>query len=81
MSQFAEEFVEAKRDPRYPRSNRPSNQLKQLWFLSRALAGAVYGVKTRTAINLVGSMRPERVFHESRDGKPARKRGRQRLKS
>jgi hypothetical protein len=81
MSQYAEEFVEAKRDPRYPRSNRPSSQPKQIWFLSRALAGAVYGVRTRTAINLVGSMRPEQVFQLSHDGKPTRKRKRSRLKS
>jgi len=74
LSQFAEEFVDAKRDPRYPRSSRPTNRLKQLWFLSRALAGAVYGVKTRTAINLVGSMRPEQVFEESRAATPKRRR-------
>jgi|SRR5208337_2427908 len=73
LARHAEEFVAAKKDPRFPRSSRPSNQLKQLWFLSRALAGAIYGVKTRTAINLVGSMRPDEMFHESRDGKPARK--------
>jgi len=79
LSRHAAEFVAAKSDPRFPRSSRPTNRLKQLWFLSRALAGAVYGLKTRTAINLVGSMRPEEMFHESRDGKPARKRMRKRI--
>jgi len=76
LSQYAEQYVQALRDPRFPRcdvSTRPSSRLKQFWFLSRALAGAVFGVTTRTAINLVGSMRPEQVFQESRDGKPARK--------
>jgi hypothetical protein len=76
LSQYAEQYISALRDPRFPRcdmSIRPSNRLKQFWFLSRALAGALFGVTTRTAINLVGSMRPEQVFHESRDGKPARK--------
>jgi hypothetical protein len=76
LSQYAEQYVAALQDRRFPRcdvSRRPSNQLKQLWFLSRALAGAICGVKTRTAINLVGSKRPEQVFYESRDGKPARK--------
>jgi predicted nucleic acid-binding protein len=81
LSQYAEQFIAAKNDPRYPRSKRPTNNNKQLWFLSRALAGAVFGLKTRTAINLVGSLRPEEMFHESRDGKPARRQRKRRLKS
>ena len=36
LSDLAEQFVKAKNDPRFPRSNRPSSRLKQLWFLSRA---------------------------------------------
>lgn len=83
LSQYAEQYVEALRDPRFPRcdfSTRPSSQLKQFWFLSRALAGALFGVTTRTAINLVGSLRPEQVFEESRGAKPARKRRRLRTK-
>jgi len=83
LSQYAEEYVAALRDPRFPRcdiSMRPSSRLKQLWFLSRALAGALFGVKTRTAINLVGSMRPEQMFYESRSGKPARKQRKSRHK-
>ena len=83
LSQYAEQYVEALRDPRFPRcdiSVRPSNRLKQFWFLSRALAGAVFGVATRTAINLVGSLRPEEIFEESRDAKRARKRLRRKYK-
>jgi hypothetical protein len=83
LSQHAEQYVAALQDRRFPRcdvSRRPSNQLKQFWFLSRALAGAICGIKTRTAINLVGSMRPEQVFRESRDGKPARKQRKRRHK-
>lgn len=75
LSQYAADFIEAVRDPRFPKSTkRPSSRLKQLWFLSRALAGALYGVKTRTAINLVGSKRPEQVFEESHSARPSRKR-------
>jgi hypothetical protein len=75
LSRYAAEFIAATRDPRFPRStNRPSSRLKQLWFLSRALAGALYGVRTRTAINLVGSKRPEEIFDESGDCKPRRQR-------
>jgi hypothetical protein len=84
LSQYADEYIEALRDPRFPRcdvSTRPSTRLKQFWFLSRALAGALFGVTTRTAINLVGSMRPEQVFSESRDGKPARNQRKRRQKS
>ena len=73
LSKYAPVLIEAKNDPRFPKSTRPSTRLKQLWFVSRALAGAIFGLTTRTAINLVGSMRPDEMFHESRDGKPARK--------
>lgn len=83
LSEHAEEYVAALQDRRFPScdvSRRPSNQLKQLWFLSRALAGAICGVKTRTAINLVGSKRPEQVFEESRAAKPVRKQRKRRHK-
>jgi hypothetical protein len=73
LSKYATVLIEARNDPRFPKSMRPSTRLKQLWFVSRALAGAIFGVTTRTAINLVGSMRPDEMFHELRDGKPARK--------
>jgi len=73
LSQHAAAFIEAKNDPRFPKSSRPSSQLKQFWFVARALAGAIFGVSTRTAINLVGSLRPDEMFHESREGKLARK--------
>jgi hypothetical protein len=77
LSEYATEFIAGRKDPRFPKSTRrPSSRLKQLWFLSRALAGALYGVRTRTVINLVGSKRPEEVFEESRAAKPLRKRAR-----
>jgi hypothetical protein len=76
LSRQAKEFVAARRDRRFPRSDRPSNQLKQLWFLARALAGALFEIKARTAINLVGSRRPEQMFEESRAGKPVRRKRR-----
>ncbi len=77
LSRHAVEFTAAKHDPRFPRcdiSRRPTNLWKQLWFLSRALAGSELGVKTRTAINLVGSLRPEEFFTISRGAKPKRRR-------
>jgi hypothetical protein len=75
LSQYASHFIAARKDPRFPQSTkRPTSRLKRLWFLSRALAGALYGVKTRTAINLVGSKRPEQTFQESHAAKPIRRR-------
>jgi hypothetical protein len=84
LSQYAEQFVAALRDPRFPTcdvSTRPSTRLKQFWFLSRALAGALFGITTRTAINLVGSLRPEETAERSRFGKPERKRIRRKRKA
>jgi hypothetical protein len=81
LSEFAEQYVDALRDARFPRcdvSARPLTRYKQFWFLSRALAGALFGVKTRTAINLVGSLRPEEVFEQSRRATPTRQRMRRR---
>lgn len=83
LSEYAEQYVAALRDRRFPRcdvSARPSTRLKQFWFLSRALAGALYGIKTRTAINLVGSLRPDEIFEGLRDAKPKRDRIKQKYK-
>jgi hypothetical protein len=74
LSRYADQVIAAIEDSRFPRSKRPTNELKQLWFLARALAGAVHGIQPRTAINLVGSTRPEALFEESRAAKSARKR-------
>ena len=77
LFRHAVEFTAAKHDPRFPRcdvSRRPTTLWKQLWFLSRALAGSELGVKTRTAINLIGSLRPEEFFTKSRAAKPKRRR-------
>jgi len=72
LTQYASEFIAAKNDRRFPMSDRTTSGSKRLWFLSRALAGALYGLKARTAINLLGSKRPEEIFDESRRGKPRR---------
>ena len=74
LSRYAAQFIAAKSDKRFPVSDRPTSQLKQFWFLSRALAGAVFGESVRTAINLVGSIRPEEAFEGSRDAKLSRTR-------
>jgi hypothetical protein len=73
LSQYAEQFIAAKSDPKFPKSaTRPTTTLKQIWFLSRALAGALFGIRTRTAINLVGSLRPEQAFDQIGNARPRR---------
>jgi len=60
LARHATQFLEAKKDKRFPKSERPTTRKKQLWFLSVALAGAVCGVSIRTAINHIGAFMPER---------------------
>lgn len=81
LSKYAVEFIAARKDSRFPKSTRQSSRLKQLWFLSRTLAGAIFDYEPRTAINLVGSKRPEQIFDESRAAKPSRKQNKRRRKS
>ena len=66
LSQYASEFIEAKNDPRFPASDRPTSRQRQLWFIARALAGAVHGISTRTAINQIGSVRPDEAVEFSK---------------
>jgi hypothetical protein len=73
LATYTEEFIAAKNDRRYPASNRATSELKQLWFLARALAGATLGLSVRTSINLVGSLRPEKLLEQTQAGKPARR--------
>lgn len=80
ITQYWKEFAAAKKDSRFPRSKRPTTQEKQMWFLARALAGAAFGLQPRTAINLIGSTRPEQLLEKARDAKPSRKRANKRTK-
>jgi hypothetical protein len=73
LSSHADQFIEAKNNRRFPGSDRPSNRDKQIWFLSRALAGAVHGIAARTAINLVGSKTPKAAFADSNSARATRK--------
>jgi hypothetical protein len=72
LSDHAEQFIEARKDSRFPKSGRPTSRLKQLWFLSRALSGAVHGIATRTVINQIGSVRPDEVVKLSKITKQIR---------
>jgi hypothetical protein len=72
LIKHSSEFIEATRDPRFPKSGRPTSRLKQLWFLSRALAGAVHGISVRTSINRIGSVRPDEAVQFSKRARSPR---------
>ncbi len=66
LSQHAESFLAAKQDPRWPRSNRPTNQGKRNRFLARALAGITLGISIRTAQDLLARTdkeKLEKIYH------------------
>ena len=80
LTQFASQFIAAKRDQRFPKSDRPTSRLRQLWFLSRVLAGATYGIQTRTAINLLGGIRPDECVDLAQLSKRSRRTSKARKK-
>lgn len=62
LSEYAEQFVAARNEPRYPRSTRPSSEAKRLWFSACAVAAGVTKIEIRTAINKLGSMPPSDIL-------------------
>lgn len=62
LPDLASQFLVAKDDRRFPKSERPSSIPKKFWFLACALAGAMHGLSPRRAVNLVGPGRPEEIF-------------------
>jgi len=59
---LAEQFQDAKREKKFPNSDRRSSVAKKFWFLACALAGAQYGVSPRRAVNIIGPGKPEEIF-------------------
>jgi hypothetical protein len=62
LPKIAKQFLHAKDDPHYPSSERLSSIDKKFWFLARALAGAIYGLSPRRAINIIGPGQPGEIF-------------------
>jgi hypothetical protein len=62
LPMFAQQLLDAKRDPHYPGSVRPSSIPKKMWFLASALAGARHGLSPRRSMNLIGPGTPEEIF-------------------
>jgi hypothetical protein len=59
LMHYADQLAEAMKYPLFPRSKRPGNRFRQLWFISRALAAAHCKTKLTTALKLVNASRPE----------------------
>lgn len=57
LHQHADQFLLAKRDLRYPRSNRPSSDDRRILFFARAMAGITLGRSPNTAIRMLGATR------------------------
>ena len=66
LSENADRFLVAKEDPRWPRSNRPTNEGRRIRFLARALAGIMMGISVRTAQDLLAKTdknKLEAIYH------------------
>src|SRR5258708_2230715 len=48
-----EDFLAAKRDSRWPKTNRPTSQGRRIRFLARSMAGISVGISIRTAQDLL----------------------------
>lgn len=59
-------FLAAKRSPRYPRSSRPSSDLKRIQYLARAMAGIHLGLSPFTSVRLL-----EKLSHNRPAVKPS----------
>jgi hypothetical protein len=64
LPKVAKQFLHAKDDPHYPSSDRLSSIDKKFWFLARALAGAIYGLSPRRAVNIIGPGQPGQIFEK-----------------
>jgi hypothetical protein len=75
----ANDFLAAKQDPRWPKSNRPTSEGRRIRFLARSMAGIMMGIRIRTAQDLLAKtdkQKLERIYrpicvcsHRERDHK------------
>src|ERR1700730_7394197 len=61
LSRNAKSFLAAKRDRRWPKSDRPTNQGRQIRFLARSMAGITVGISIRTAQDLLAKTEKEKL--------------------
>ena len=57
----AESFLAAMRDRRWPRTDRPTNQGRQIRFLARSMAGVAMGISIRTAQDLLAKTEKQKL--------------------
>lgn len=66
LTKYADSFLAAKADSRFPKSDRPTNAGKRNRFLARSLAGITMGISIRTAQDLLAKTdkeKLERIYH------------------
>ena len=61
LSQHPEGFLDAKRDSRWPKTNRPTSQGRRIRFLARSMAGISMGISIRTAQDLLAKKENEKL--------------------
>ena len=61
LTRNAEGFLAAMRDPRWPRTNRPTNEGRQIRFLARSMAGITKGISIRTAQDLLAKAENQKL--------------------
>ena len=57
----AESFLAAMRDRRWPKTDRPTNQGRQIRFLARSMAGVAMGISIRTAQDLLAKTEKQKL--------------------
>ena len=61
LTEHADVFLAAKKDRRWPKSDRPTNAGKRIQFLARSMAGLMMGISIRTAQDLLSKTEKERL--------------------
>lgn len=61
LGRNAKPFLAAKLDPRYPKSDRPTNQGRRIRFLARSMAGVTMGISVRTAQDLLANTEQKKL--------------------
>ena len=61
LSQYAEDFLNAKRDSRWPKTDRPTSRGRRIRFLARSMAGISMGISIRTAQDLLAKKEKEKL--------------------
>jgi len=61
LTENAKSFLAALEDPRWPKSDRPTNQGRRIRFLARSMAGITMGISIRTAQDLLAKTEKQKL--------------------